>query len=169
MSIYKFIKIKLTALLIFSGVIFNSFSFLFVLENNDIYLETRASQSFNAVMASGNPLDVINDLMKKKQNDKPEKADNQKNDTQDFADRAFGVHAALVPVFVLSAIQSFSCNFVFAYTNAGIRIFSQALFVRIRHGCTGVLCLFAFLLMYLALLRDAFNINLSLLNKNAAA
>jgi hypothetical protein len=162
-------EIKLTAILVFTSIILNAASFLFTLNICDVYLNSGISKSLNAAMTAGNPLNVINDLMKNEQSGKTAKDSPAKKDAENSKDKAFySYDAVLAPAInfkiqflpYFCALSGANTQIAFAQSARGLTPFDH----------TGSLCLFAFLLMYLAILRDSWTVNkISFINKNAAA
>ena len=152
---------------VFLSVIFNGLSFL-VFESGSVNFYLPVTVSFAAAQAVAYPLNAVNDLMKK-ESLPAEKSKTQKNDfgnAQDFAQN----NASIVFLSLsISKMRFLHDNFIFLSSNkavvAGLGVSPE----RTKCDFTGLLCLFAFLLMYFALLKKRWTINNSLIIKENAA
>jgi hypothetical protein len=159
---------KLTALFVFASIVFNCLSFLFfeTHRNGSSYFGTQAV--FGAALNAANPLNAVNDLMKKMQGG-AKKPCKQKNDGANPADRALTDERG-----VLTRSFNFQTHFVsngsvlfapvrFDFSNLKVSQTEQ------NRDYTGVLRLFAFLLIYFAVLKEGWSVKIRLINKNAVA
>jgi hypothetical protein len=162
---------KLTALIVFSSVIFNGLSFFAAKISSDDFC-AGVSASFNAVTAAANPLNVVGDLMKKARDGK-EKPQTSQDKSDALLDMAQNAPAVCLPSWQVLKIRFLPDSFDFPSLNAGIFAHSGAPPGLTETAFAGEARLFyplAFLLMYLAVLRRGLIANKVLsVNKNAAA
>ncbi|MDR3113393.1 MAG: hypothetical protein LBU09_03360 [Endomicrobium sp.] len=159
---------KLIALPVFLSLIFNGLSF-FVFESGPKNFYCASSVSFSSAQAASNPLNAVNDLMKKEQSpqEKPETTKNGFGQAQDFAHNDISTASIFLSSLKIQFLQNNSC---FIPVNTALAADLDAPPERTKYDFAGVLCLFAFLLMYFALLKEGWNANNSLfINKTAAA